>query len=38
MFQLVADLGKPGGIGEKLQELLEKRGKQSLNWVNKFTF
>jgi hypothetical protein len=32
-FQLVNDFSKPGGDGEKLQAFLEKRAKNSDNWV-----
>lgn len=30
---LAADFGKPGGVGEKLQKLLEKRAKERDSWV-----
>ncbi len=30
---LAAEFGRPGGIGEKLQKLLEKRAEEKDNWV-----
>ena len=31
---LVAEFGRPGGVGEKLQKLLEKRAEEKDNWVS----
>ena len=28
------EFGRPGGVGEKLQKLLEKRAEEKDNWVN----
>ena len=30
---LAAEFGRPGGVGEKLQKLLEKRAEEKDNWV-----
>ena len=30
---LTAEFGRPGGVGEKLQKLLEKRAEEKDNWV-----
>ena len=31
---LAAEFGRPGGVGEELQKLLEKRAEEKDNWVN----
>ena len=31
---LASEFGKPGGVGEKLQKLLEKRAEEKDNWVS----
>jgi hypothetical protein len=31
---ITAEFGRPGGVGEKLQKLLEKRAEEKDNWVS----
>ena len=31
---ITAEFGRPGGVGEKLQRLLEKRAEEKDNWVS----
>ena len=32
--RIAAEFGRPGGVGEKLQKLLEKRAEEKDNWVS----
>lgn len=36
--KVVADFGRPGGIGERLQALLEAKAQTTNNWVNSIPF
>lgn len=37
-LQVVAEFGKPGGIGELLQAKLEERKRDTVNWVKQESY